>query len=139
MMDSRFLIGNNITDSLNSKILVFESIDSLYFDIKRIYIVHQTQKDKIRGHHAHRNLMQILSCPKGSIKVNVFDGISSSEFILNDSSNYLYIGPMIWRTMEWLVDDSVLVVLASENYDESDYIRDYNVFLGILANKKSHL
>lgn len=100
------------------------------FEIKRVYYTYGAEKDIVRGNHAHKKLEQILMCPYGSIEVTLDDGHSNTEtVILNDPSITLYVGPSTWRTMKWLRSNSVLLVLASEHYDESDYIRDYESFI----------
>lgn len=78
-----------------------------------------------------------MFCAYGSIRFLLDDGNEVFEVILDHPSNVLYIGPLIWHTMEWQIDNSVLVVLASENYLESDYIRNYDEFLRIVKNEKS--
>lgn len=125
--------------SEKGNLYLLEFFKDLSFDVKRLYFINSVRAGNTRGFHAHKCLEQVLICVSGKIQINLDNGLMQKRIILDSSNKYLFIGPLIWRTMEWLVDDSVLVVLASENYDESDYIRDYNVFLGILANKKSHL
>lgn len=95
---------------------------------RRVYIIHSVKKSTIRGYHAHHNLKQLVICTQGKIKIALDDGIIKNEYELDNPNKALYIAPLIWHTMEWLENDSVLVVLASELYDENDYIRDYNDF-----------
>lgn len=115
----------------------FEDAKSYLGEINRVYNVFNASAGVIRGHHAHKSLQQLIFCAHGKIKLVLNDGNEIIEVILDHPSKFLYLGPMIWRTMEWIVDNSVLVVLASENYDESDYIRDYDKFLRIVENEKN--
>jgi dTDP-4-dehydrorhamnose 3,5-epimerase-like enzyme len=94
------------------------------FYVKRVYVISGEKKGSIRGHHAHKELKQIMFCNYGSIKIQLFDGLNWSDVILNQPNRFLFVEAMVWRTMEWMEDNSVLTVLASEEYDESDYIRD---------------
>ena len=122
-------------DGFNGVISVFD-IDSINrFDIKRVYTISGEHKGSIRGHHAHKQLEQIMFCNYGSIKILLFDGLNWSDIILDHPNRFLYVESMVWRTMEWMEDNSVLTVLASKEYDESDYIRDFNDF-NRMANQK---
>ena len=102
------------------------------FKIKRVYYIFNTEKDVRRGFHAHKNLKQVLICVSGSCKILVDDGKNKENFLLNSSEQGLLIKQMIWREMYDFSQDCVLMVVASELYDEDDYIRNYNNFLKIL-------
>jgi dTDP-4-dehydrorhamnose 3,5-epimerase-like enzyme len=110
----------------NGKIMVYEPLIGLY---DRVYFVYGAKKGTLRGHHAHKKLEQLLVCVYGVIEVTLFDGQNEIVHILDDPTKSLKVESMVWRTMKWLKDDSVLFVLATEQYDETDYIRDYDVFL----------
>jgi len=113
--------------------LVFlEAKRDLPFAFKRAYLIHGSKASTIRGHHAHKILEQILICVYGAIEIMCDDGNKKEYYTLDDPAKGLYIGPGIWHTMKWLKDDSVLLVLASEYYDESDYIRDYDEFIKLI-------
>ena len=115
------------SDDLGS--LTFIEDRDLPFSIKRIYYIYDVKKGIIRGHHAHKKLQQILICIKGKIRITLDDGSSSTKsFLLDTPSTTLFVDKMIWRTMEWLEDNAVLLVLASEQYTEADYIRNYGAF-----------
>lgn len=122
-------------DSLfDGSLVSFQVSDRKLDCFKRIYSIYGAKKNTIRGNHSHKHLNQFLICIYGAIKIKLFDGYEHQEFTLNKSNIVLYVGPMIWRTMEWIEDDSVLLVIASEEFDESDYIRNYDVFLRIIHN-----
>jgi dTDP-4-dehydrorhamnose 3,5-epimerase-like enzyme len=99
------------------------------FDIKRVYYIFNTKKDIIRGYHAHINLKQIAIAVKGSCNFVVDNGKTRETIKLNNPNQGLLIEGLIWREMHNFSEDCVLVVLASERYDENDYIRDYQEFI----------
>ena len=104
------------------------------FDIKRVYYIFDTKESVERGFHAHINLKQIAIAVKGSCTFTIDDGIKREEINLNNPNQGLLIEGLIWREMKDFSSDCVLVVLASEHYDESDYIRDYDEFLEEVKN-----
>ena len=101
------------------------------FEIKRVYYIFDTKKGVERGFHAHINLEQIAIVVKGSCTFVLDDGVKREEIKLNSPNQGLYLKGLIWREMKDFSHDCVLVVLASEHYDESDYIRDYDKFLEV--------
>lgn len=118
----------NIKDDQGALIPI-ESKKDIPFEIKRIYYIKDVKKEAIRGFHSHRMLHQVLICISGNVKIRLKDGLEEKIVNLNNNDYGLYIGPMIWREMFDFSKDAVLLVLASEYYDESDYIRDYNIYL----------
>jgi len=99
------------------------------FEIKRVYYIFDTKKNVERGFHAHINLEQIAITVKGSCTFILNNGNKREEIVLNSPNQGLHIKGLIWREMKNFSEDCVLIVLASEHYDESDYIRDYKQFL----------
>jgi len=99
------------------------------FHIKRVYYIFDTKKNVERGFHAHINLKQIAIAVKGSCTFVLDNGVSREEIKLMNPNQGLFIEGLIWREMKDFSTDCVLVVLASEHYDENDYIRDYEIFL----------
>jgi len=98
------------------------------FRIKRVYWTFNNPNGVIRGHHAHRKLHQVIFAVNGSIRFMLEDKQGTKyEFVLDHPSKGLFISQGHWRTIE-MKDNAVLLCLASEDYDESDYIRDYGVF-----------
>lgn len=104
------------------------------FLVKRIYYIYGVKDGKRRGYHAHKNLQQVMFCISGSCKVMFTDGRKEVEVRLDKPYEAVHINDCIWREMYDFSDDAVLLVLASENYDESDYIRDYNAFIEYRKN-----
>ncbi|EKT63108.1 sugar 3,4-ketoisomerase [Providencia alcalifaciens] len=116
-----------------------EQNKNIPFEVKRIYYIFGTKEGVSRGFHAHKNLEQVAICVKGSCRFLLDDGKNKEEIVLDDPSIGLYISNVTWREMHDFSEDCVLVVLASELYDESDYIRDYNVFLEECKNVYSSI
>jgi hypothetical protein len=100
----------------------------LSFPIKRVYYLYDVPAAVERGGHAHLALHQLIVAVSGSFEVKLYDGFNSHSYILNKPFEGLYICPMIWRELYNFSASSVSLVLASEPYDESDYIRDINDF-----------
>lgn len=113
-------------------LVALEGNKNIPFDIKRIYYIFNTTAGVARGFHAHKALQQVAICLKGSCKFILTDGKKREEILLNKPDQGLVIGNMVWREMHDFSDDCVLLVLASEHYDESDYIRNYSDFIGIV-------
>tara|TARA_B100001093_G_scaffold96961_1_gene88926 strand:- start:7898 stop:8311 length:414 start_codon:yes stop_codon:yes gene_type:complete len=115
--------------------VVLESNTSVPFEIKRVYYIFDTKNNVSRGFHAHKELRQLAVCVSGSCRLLLDDGKSKKNIILNNPSEGLLIGNLIWREMHDFSSDCVLMVLANEYYDELDYIRDYEKFKEIINNK----
>jgi dTDP-4-dehydrorhamnose 3,5-epimerase-like enzyme len=103
------------------------------FDIKRVYYIFDTKEGVERGFHAHINLKQICIAVKGNCTFTLDNGKTREEVKLDNPNKGLLIEGLIWREMKDFTEDCVLIVLASEHYDESDYIRDYTQFLEEVA------
>jgi dTDP-4-dehydrorhamnose 3,5-epimerase-like enzyme len=104
------------------------------FEVKRVYYLYKTQQDVTRGYHAHKKLKQVAVCLSGQCTFILDNGLQREKVTLSDPNKGLLIESFLWREMEDFSEDCVLLVLASEYYDESDYIRDYEVFLKIAGN-----
>ena len=91
--------------------------------------MYDTVADVVRGHHAHKSLEQILVCVHGSCKIKLDNGKEQKIVSLEKPYEGLYVANNMWREMFDFSPDAVLMVFASEVYDESDYIRDYDEFL----------
>lgn len=105
-----------------------EAEKDIPFNIKRVYYIYNVPSDMRRGFHSHFDLEQMLICVKGSVKILTKTPTESEITCLNSADKGLYIGPMVWREMYDFSDDAVLLVLASELYKVSDYIRDYSKY-----------
>lgn len=99
------------------------------FDIARVYYLYNVPVDSERGGHAHTRLRQVIFALSGSFRISVQDGQKSDEFILRNPAQGLLLESLVWREMDMFSQGAVCMVLASERYDESEYIRDYDSFL----------
>ncbi|WNF57337.1 FdtA/QdtA family cupin domain-containing protein [Pseudomonas sp. SG20052] len=101
------------------------------FEIKRIYYLYHTSEGVSRGFHAHRDLKQVAICVSGKCRMVLDNGTVREDVWLDCPTKGLLIESMVWREMHDFSPDCVLLVIASQPYDESDYIRDYREFLTI--------
>lgn len=99
------------------------------FDFRRVYYLYDVPGGSERGGHAHKDLHQFIIAMSGSFDVVLDDGHGKKRFHLNRSYNGLYVCPMMWREIDNFSSGSVCMVLASNLYDEDDYIRDYDAFI----------
>jgi dTDP-4-dehydrorhamnose 3,5-epimerase-like enzyme len=99
------------------------------FDIKRVYYLYDVPGGSERGGHAHKELHQFIIAMSGSFDVLLDDGKDKKRMHLNRSYYGLYVCPMIWRELDNFSSGSVCMVLASHEYDEADYFRDYAEFM----------
>lgn len=103
--------------------------ESVPFDVRRVYYIYDVPGGESRGAHAHRQLHQLVVAVSGSFSVTVFDGRISRTFRLDRPYMALHIVPGIWRTLDEFSSGAVCLVLASEGYDEADYIRSHTEFI----------
>lgn len=96
--------------------------------------MYDTKEGVTRGFHAHKSLEQILICIHGSCKIRLDNGEEKKVVPLEKPYEGLYVSNVMWREMFDFSSDAVLMVLASELYDEADYIRDYDEFLEFIKN-----
>ena len=109
-------------------ISVVENSKDVPFDVKRAYYLYDVPGGESRGGHAHKELSQLIIAASGSFTVTLDDGKVKRTFTLNRPYQGLYVTPGIWRTLDDFSSGAVCLVLASDKYNESDYIRDYNEF-----------
>lgn len=117
------------------QLIAIEENNDIPFHVKRVYYIYDTNSDVTRGCHAHRSLKQLLICVHGSCKIRLDDGKESQIVLLDEPNEGIIICDTIWREMFDFSKDAVLLVLASEIYDEKDYIRDYQEFLKYVTDK----
>lgn len=109
--------------------LVIFDVDSISgFNIVRMFNVF-SDKDKVRGRHAHKKCQQLLVCNAGKILVKTFDGNINSEFLLDRPNLALLVPAKIWSEQVYLVDGSILTVLCDRPYEPEDYVRDFSEYL----------
>ena len=105
--------------------------DVVPFEIRRVYYLFDVPSNAYRGGHAHKNLKQVLIALSGSFDVILDDGIERKIITLNKPDRGLVIPTGIWRELENFSSGSVCLALASDVFDESDYVRDYDVFISM--------
>lgn len=110
-------------------LVAIESNQSIPFEVKRIYYIFNTSDNKPRGFHAHIDLKQVAICLNGSCRFILDDGNSREDVVLNSPTQGLIIEGLIWREMYDFSKDCILLVLASDHFNEDDYIRCYGDFL----------
>jgi hypothetical protein len=119
--------------SQSGTITVLENNSEVPFDVKRIYYLYDIPMGIERGGHAHYNLEQFIIAASGSFNFLLNDGKNKKEIFLNDPSKALHIKPGIWREIKDFSSGSICLVLASQEYSEEDYIRDYDEYLNNYA------
>jgi len=109
-------------------LVVLESNKNIPFEVKRLYYIFDAKPDVPRGFHAHKELHQIAFCIKGKCKMLMDNGVEKQEVWIDQSNKGLLIPPLVWHEMHDFSDDCIMLVLASDYYDERDYIREYEQF-----------
>lgn len=108
---------------------VIEGVDTFPFPIKRVYFLHSVPEGAVRGSHAHKDLHQLIIAVSGSFSVTLDDGKTATTYELLDAEHGLTVPPGYWRTLTNFTPGATAVVIASEEYTPSDYIRDYDEFV----------
>ena len=114
---------------------VAEGLDVVPFEIKRAYWVYDVPGGESRGGHAHKRLQQFIVALSGSFQVTLDNGYEQKTVLMNHPYQGLLIDTNIWRTLDDFSSGAVCLVLASEHYDEDDYIYDYDEFLKYINSK----
>ena len=126
------IIGFEIKGDEKGNLIALEENKNIPFDIKRVYYIFNTNFNVRRGFHAHKNLKQVLVAINGRCKILLDDGKKKSNIELDSPNKGLLIKDTVWREMYDFSSDCVLLVLASELYDESDYIKNYDEFINFI-------
>jgi len=119
-------------------VCVAENVGGALFPVRRVYYLYDVPSDAARGGHSHFALRQLIVAISGSFDVCIDDGIRRRTVTLNRPYRALYIDTGIWRTIDNFSSGAVCLVLASEPYDESDYVRDYDRFLELTSEKRQN-
>lgn len=119
------------------QLVAIETGVDIPFEVKRVYYIYDTLSDVHRGCHAHRDLQQILICVHGKCKILLDNGYERESVLLDNPNEGLYITKDMWREMYDFSEETVLLVLASRHYDESDYIRNYDDFIRMVRGKET--
>jgi hypothetical protein len=126
-MDIKLIDIPKIND-VRGNLAVIEG-DILPFKIKRVYYLFDVPSNAYRGGHAHKEQLEFLVALSGSFEVILNNGTSKQSIMLNKPDKGLLIPRRIWRELENFSSGAVCLVIASGEFDESDYIRDYDAFL----------
>lgn len=118
-------------------LIALEEQRNIPFSVKRVYYMFDTKQGVRRGFHAHKMTQQIAIAVKGSCSFHMDNGASTSEVVLADPAQGLLIEPHVWHEMYDFSDDCILMVLANDFYDESDYIRNYDEFMRTIDESKN--
>lgn len=105
-----------------------EGGEHIPFPIERVYWVYGVPGNETRGGHAHLVCEVVIVAAKGSFTVVVDNGIQQKEYLLDNPQKGLYIGKGLWRTLHTFSSDALCMVMASRKYEESDYVKDYDLF-----------
>lgn len=131
-----FVILPQIKDGIDGTITVAEYDRHIPFPIKRVYYIHNLMNDQaIRGKHAHRQQEQVFFCISGSCEVELDDGKNRQIIHLEKPNVGIFMGTELWITLKGFSENCLLLVLASDIYKESDYIRDYEEFTALVKQK----
>ena len=131
MMALAKLIHLPVLGDDRGSLIALEGNKNIPFDIKRIYYIYGTKTGASRGFHAHKALKQVAIAVRGSCRFVLDDGKERVEVLLDNPAQGLLIESFMWREMHDFSDDCVLMVLADQLYDESDYVRNYQAFLEV--------
>lgn len=119
----------------NGSLTVVENDGSIPFEVKRVFYLYDVPGDSERGGHSHYKAKELIVALSGSFDITLTDGRLTRVFTLNRPYQALYIEAGIWRSLNNFSSGSVSLVLTSENYDEADYVRDFDEFQRLTANK----
>lgn len=111
------------------RLRVLEQGDQIPFEMKRVYLISDPLNEAARGFHAHIRLQQVMVCLQGQCDLRLDDGEQKAHICLKSGGQGVWVKPWTWRELAGFSEDCLLMVLASEPYDEDDYIRDYETFL----------
>jgi hypothetical protein len=135
--NSGYLCLKCIEDDRDGVLCIAEAARDLPFEIKRFYFITDLENAlSVRGKHAHRKLWQAIFCISGSFILSLDDGSTQQDIMMCQRHVGVLLGPRLWHTMHSFSAGCVLLVAASDYYDEADYIRDYDVFLEFVRDNK---
>ena len=130
------IIGLDVYPDVNGKLAVIENGDNLPFDIKRCFFLYDVPSGAERGGHSHFEMSELIIALTGAFHVVVDDGIERKEFLLNKPNEGLLVPPGLWRELNGFTSGAVCLALASTNFSEEDYVREYDHFLQLTASKR---
>lgn len=133
-MDNKIIELPKITDP-RGNLTVAEANKNVPFDIKRTYWVYDVPGGECRGGHAHKQCMEFIVAVSGSFHVTLDNGKEKQTYLLNHPWQGLLVDTGVWRTLDDFSSGAVCMVLASEKFEEEDYIREYDDYLKYIGNE----
>jgi hypothetical protein len=119
----------HLKDGRDGVLSVAECGKQIPFDVKRVYYIYDLKdQSAIRGKHAHKQNRQVIFCINGSFTLELDDGVHRQKVTLDSPHIGIYMDVRVWHTMDCFSENCILLVLASDLFDENDYIRDYEAF-----------
>jgi dTDP-4-dehydrorhamnose 3,5-epimerase-like enzyme len=116
-------------DDSDGILTIAEAQKNICFDIKRVFFIYDLKSNNaIRGKHAHKKIQQAIFCIQGSCQIKLDDCNETTEILLDKPDLGILIPPMVWNILYNFSDNCILLVLASDYFDEKEYIRDYEKF-----------
>lgn len=131
--DCRILDFQNKIDERGG-LVIAEAFKEIPFEIRRVFYSFNIPDRKSRGAHAHKKCHQVLIAPSGTFTVELKDGVNTRRVVMDDPLKGLHVPPGVWASELEFEPSAICLVLASDNYDESDYIRDYDTYLKMIEN-----
>jgi len=126
----------HIDDGVDGCLTVVQRGGPVPFAIARVYYITQLRNPMaVRGRHAHKALQQAIFCVNGSFRLDLDDGAHRASTVLNTAHVGIYMGPLLWHEMREFSADCVILVLASDDYDERDYLRRYEDFVAHVGTR----
>lgn len=116
---------------------VAEQMAQVPFEVARVYWTYDVPSGESRGGHAHRRCEEMIVAVSGSFDVTLDNGTECRTFHLNHPYQGLYVGTGVWRTLDDFSSGAVCLVLASQPFEEEDYIREYDEYLQWIRCRKS--
>ena len=130
MIDGIKMIDFPLFTDNRGSLVVIDRLYNIPFEIKRLFYIYKTDQNAIRGNHANRYSEFVMISISGTCWVRVNDGKGNEEeFCLDSPTKGLYLPAMLWKDMYSFSEDNILLILANTQYDETEYIRDYNIYL----------
>ena len=127
-----------IIDERDGVLCIMNSLQEIPFEIKRMYYINNLDsKSSLRGKHAHRTLRQVIFCINGCFTLTLDDGEKQQDILMREDNIGIILDPMLWHTMHDFSTGCVLLVAASDYYDETDYIRNYDEFICLAREGKN--